>query len=355
MSAEAGVRRLVAAIEPLDTDAATAARARNDQLVKPRGSLGRLEEVGAWLASVYGSCPPPVPERPAAVVCAGDHGVLAQGVSAWPKEVTAIMVGEFCAERAAVNALGRTVGASVTVLDVGVASDVPAHPRLKRSRVRDGTADLLDGPAMTNEEAARAVLCGARLVTELIDEAGVDLVLTGDMGIGNTTPAACLIAAFSGRPAAEVTGPGAGADAGTVRRKTEVVARALERHAPDRQDGLGTLATLGGLEHAAIVGLILGAAARRVPLILDGVSTVAAALVARAICPVAIEYAVAGHRSTEPAAAIALETLGLEPLLDLRMRLGEATGALLAVPIVRASAAALSAMATFEEAGIVTG
>jgi nicotinate-nucleotide--dimethylbenzimidazole phosphoribosyltransferase len=287
-------------------------------------------------------------------VCAGDHGVLAQGVSAWPKEVTAIMVGEFCAERAAVNTLGRTVGASVTVLDVGVATDVPAHPRLKRSRIRDGTADLHDGPAMTNDEAARAVLAGAQIVTELIDQAGVDLVLTGDMGIGNTTPAACLIAAFSGRPAADVTGPGAGGDADAVRRKAAVVGRALERHAPDPDDGLSTLATLGGLEHAAIVGLLLGAAARRVPVILDGVSTVAAALVARAVCPLAAGYVIAGHRSTEPAATIALQTLGLEPLLDLRMRLGEATGALLAVPIVQASAAALSAMATFEEAGIAT-
>jgi nicotinate-nucleotide--dimethylbenzimidazole phosphoribosyltransferase len=337
VSAEDGVRRLAAAIGPLDIDAATAARARNDELVKPPGSLGRLEEVGAWLASVYGSCPPPVPERPAAVVCAGDHGVLAQGVSAWPKEVTALMVGEFCAERAAVNALGRAVGATVTVLDVGVASDVPAHPRLKRLRVRDGTADLHDGPAMTKQEAARAVLCGAEVVAELV---------------GDTTPAACLVAAFTGRPAAEVTGPGAGADAGGVRRKAAVVGRALERHAPDPQDGLGTLAALGGLEHAAIVGLILGGAARRVPVILDGVSTVAAALVARAICPVAIGYVIAGHRSTEPAATVALDALGLEPVLDLRMRLGEATGALLAVPIVRASAVALSAMATFEEAGI---
>lgn len=354
MSAEDGVRRLAAAVEPLDANAAAAARARNDQLVKPPGSLGRLEEVGAWLASVCGSCPPPVPERPAAVVCAGDHGVLAQGVSAWPKEVTAIMVGEFCAERAAVNTLGRTVGASVTVLDVGVATDVPAHPWLKRSRIRDGTADLHDGPAMTNEEAARAVLAGARIVTELIEQAGVDLVLTGDMGIGNTTPAACLIAAFSGRPAADVTGPGAGGDADAVRRKAAVVGRALKRHAPDPDDGLTTLATLGGLEHAAIVGLILGAAARRVPVILDGVSTVAAALVARAVCPLAAGYVIAGHRSTEPAATIALEMLGLEPLLDLRMRLGEATGALLSVPIVQASAAALSAMATFEEAGIAT-
>jgi len=354
VTAQDGLGELVAAIRPVDAAAATAARARHDQLVKPPGSLGRLEEVGAWLASIYGACPPPVPQRPAAVVCAGDHGVLAQGISAWPKEVTAIMVGEFCADRAAVNALGRTVGASVTVLDVGVASDVPAHPRLECARVRDGTADLHEGPAVTHEEAARAVLAGAQLVARLTVEAGVDLVLTGDMGIGNTTPAACLIAAFSGRPAGEVAGPGAGGDAEAVRHKARVVGQALERHGPDPQDGLRTLATLGGLEHAAIVGLILGAAAQRVPVVLDGVSTVAAALAARAICPLALNYAIAGHRSTEPAATIGLTALGLEPLLDLRMRLGEATGALLAVPIVQASAAALAEMATFEEAGIHT-
>jgi nicotinate-nucleotide--dimethylbenzimidazole phosphoribosyltransferase len=354
MSAPDDVATLIAAIEPVDEDAAAAARARNDQLVKPPGSLGRLEEIGAWLASVCGSCPPPVPARPAAIVCAGDHGVLAQGVSAWPKEVTAIMVGEFCADRAAVNALSRVVGASVTVLDVGIASDAPPHPLLVSSRVRNGTADLHEEPAMTHEQAAGAVLAGAQLAARLIDDAAADLILTGDMGIGNTTPAACLIAAFSGRPARDVTGPGAGGDAGAVRRKAEVVRRALERHAPDPQDGLGTLASLGGLEHAAIVGLVLAAAARRVPVILDGVSTVAAALVARAMCPLALGYVVAGHRSTEPAATIGLHALGLEPLLDLRLRLGEATGALLAVPIVQAAAAALSAMATFEEAGIAT-
>lgn len=348
---EDGVGRLIAAIHPVDADAAAAARARNDRLVKPPGSLGRLEELGAWLAAVSRSCPPPVPEQPAAIVCAGDHGVLVQGVSAWPKEVTAIMVREFCADRAAVSALGRTVGASITVLDVGVASEVPEHPRLKPSRVRDGTADLHEGPAMKREEAAQALLSGAELVEQLADHAGVDLILTGDMGIGNTTPAACLIAAFSGRPAAEVTGPGAGGD---VERKVGVVTRALTRHEPDPADGIGTLAALGGLEHAATAGLILGAAAHRIPVILDGVSTVAAALAARALCPSALGYAVAGHRSTEPGATIALETLGLEPLLDLRMRLGEATGALLALPIVRASAAALGEMATFEEAGIAT-
>jgi nicotinate-nucleotide--dimethylbenzimidazole phosphoribosyltransferase len=354
VTAEDAVAAVVAEIRPVDADAAAAARARNDQLVKPPGSLGRLEEVGAWLASVYGSCPPPVPERPAAVVCAGDHGVLAQGISAWPREVTAIMVGEFCADRAAVNMLGGIVGATVTVLDVGVASDLPDHPRLERSRVRDGAADLHEGPAMTREEAARAVLAGVHLVARLTGQADADLVLTGDMGIGNTTPAACLIAAFSGRPGADVAGPGAGGDAEAVRHKAQVVNRALERHAPDPQDGLGTLAMLGGLEHAAIVGLVLGAAARRVPLVLDGVSTVAAALAARAMCPLALGYAIASHRSTEPGASIGLETLELEPLLNLRMRLGEGTGALLAVPIVRASAAALAGMATFGEAGIAT-
>lgn len=352
MNAPDDVRRLVAAIEPLDDDAATAARARNDQLVKPPGSLGRLEEIGAWLAAVHGRCPPPIPSKPAAIVCAGDHGVLAQGVSAWPVEVTAIMVGEFCAGRAAVNALSATVGASVTVLDVGVASALPSHPKLRAARVRAGTADLHDGPALTIEEAASAIMAGARLVDELVDGAGADLVLTGDMGIGNTTAAACLIAAFCSRSADDVTGPGAGGDESAVARKTGVVARALERNAPDPSDGLGTLAAVGGLEHAAIAGLILGAAARRVPVILDGVSTVAAALAAHALCPLALDYAIAGHRSTEPAATIGLDAVGLDPLLEMGMRLGEATGALLAVPIVQAGAAALGHMATFDEAGI---
>lgn len=352
VSSEGRLAAVIAGVRTVDDAAAEAARARNDQLVKPPGSLGRLEDVGAWLAAVSGTCPPPIPTRPVAVVCAGDHGVLAQGVSAWPKEVTAIMVGEFCADRAAVNALGRTVDASVTVLDVGVASELPDHPSLARARVRDGTDDLHERPAMTREEAARAVLAGVNLVDRIATENAADLVLTGDMGIGNTTPAACLIAAFSGRAAADVTGPGAGSDADAMRRKVEVVERALVRHAPDPTDGLGTLAAVGGLEHAAIAGLVIGAAARRLPVILDGVSTVAATLAVRALCPAAVGYAVAGHRSTEPGATVALETLALEPLLNLRMRLGEGTGALLAVPIVRAAAAALGGMATFEEAGI---
>jgi nicotinate-nucleotide--dimethylbenzimidazole phosphoribosyltransferase len=345
------VGRVCAAIAPVDAASAAEARTRHARLVKPPGSLGRLEEIGVWLCSVTRTCPPEVPERPAAVVCMGDHGVLAQGVSAWPGEVTAVMVGEFCAERAAVNALARATGATVSVLDVGVATELPRHPRLKTSKVRAGTGDLAEGAAMSREEAARAVLAGVALAEQLI-ESGADLLATGDMGIGNTTPAACLIGAFTGRPAEEVTGPGAGNHASAVAHKAAVVRAAIERHAPDPADGLGTLGAVGGLEHAAIAGLVLGAAVQRVPVVLDGVSTVAAALVARALSPEALGYAIAGHRSTEPGASVALDELGLEPLIDLGMRLGEATGALLAVPVVQGAAAALAEMATFEEAGI---
>ena len=351
MSLEAAVLALAAEVEPAAAAAEAAAAERHAQLVKPPGSLGRLEPLGARLAGIAGVCPPPVPARPAAVVAAGDHGVLAQGVSLWPAEVTGLMVGQFCAGRAAVNALAATVGAQVAVLDVGVASDLPRHPRLRGSRVRAGTGDLSREPAMTREEAARAVLAGAGLAEELTG-AGVDLLVTGDMGVGNTTPAAALVAAFTGAPAAAVTGAGAGGDAERVRHKADVVERALERHRPSAEDPLGALAAVGGLEHAALAGLALGGAAARVPVVLDGVSTLAAALVARALAPAALDYLVAGHRSPEPGATVALAALDLEPLLELDMRLGEASGGLLAVPLVRAAAAVLGGMATFAEAGI---
>lgn len=351
MSAERQVMEVVGEVRSVDADAVAAARARHARLVKPPGSLGRLEELGAQLAGIAGRCPPPTPERPAAVVAAGDHGVLVQGVSAWPAEVTQLMVGQFCAGRAAVSALAQTVGAQVSVLDVGVAAELPRHPRLRDAKVALGTADLSVTPAMTREQAARAILAGAGIAEELVG-AGVDLLVPGDMGIGNTTPASCLIAAFTGLPAERVTGPGAGSDNGTVARKAQVVRRALERHAPDPADPVGVLAAVGGLEHAALTGLILGAARARVPLVLDGVSTVAAAVAADSLCAATRGYAIAGHRSTEPGASAGLEHLGLEPLIDLGMRLGEATGGLLSVPLVRAAAAALSGMATFEEAGI---
>jgi nicotinate-nucleotide--dimethylbenzimidazole phosphoribosyltransferase len=346
------VKELAGEVEPADAPAAEAARELHGRLLKPPGSLGRLEELGARLAGMAGEVPPPVPREPVVVICAGDHGVLARGVSPWPSDVTAAMVENFCAGGAAVNALAGTAGARVSVLDVGVASDLERHPLLRAAKVRRGTGDLSQGPAMSREEAARAVLAGAGVTEELVESGGVDLLVTGDMGIGNTTPAACLIAAFTGRPAKEVTGRGTGIDDATLELKTEVVERALDLHAPDPGDPIGVLAALGGLEHAALAGVILMGAIYGVPVILDGVVSNSAALVARALAPDSMDYVIAGHLSVEPGSRIALEKLGLEPLLDLEMRLGEGTGGLLAVPIVQGAARVMGEMTTLEEAGI---
>ncbi|MGI8909810.1 MAG: nicotinate-nucleotide--dimethylbenzimidazole phosphoribosyltransferase [Rubrobacteraceae bacterium] len=351
MSLEDRVRELAEDVEPADGSAIRAARERQRALAKPPGSLGRLEDLGTRLAGMAGECPPSV-SAPAVVVCAGDHGVLARGVSPWPREVTAAMVGNFCAGGAAVNALARTAGARISVLDVGVASDLERHPMLRTAKVRPGTSDLSRGSAMEREEAARAMLAGAGVAEELISSGGVDLLVTGDMGIGNTTPAACLIAAFTGRAADEVTGHGTGIDDATLKLKVRVIEEALELHDPDPGDSLGTLADLGGLEHAALAGVILTGAVYGVPVILDGVVSGSAALVAHALAPASVEYMIAGHLSTEPGSRIALENLDLAPLLDLEMRLGEGTGGLLAVPLVQAAARVLGEMATLEEIGL---
>ena len=351
MSLEERVRDLASEVPPLDERAVAEARDLHLALSKPPGSLGRLEELGARLAGMAGGCPPPVPGNPAVVVCAGDHGVLERGVSLWPREVTAAMVANFCAGGAAVNALAKTVGARVSVLDVGVAGELERHPSLRGAKVRPGTDDLSRGPAMGREEAARAVLAGAGVAEELVESGGVDLLVTGDMGIANTTPAAALISAFTGRPPEETTGRGTGVDDETYDLKVGVVREALALHAPDPGDPLGVLAAVGGLEHAAIVGVILTGAACGVPVVLDGVVSDSAALAARALAPDAAGYMVAGHLSAEPGPKVALEDLGLQPLLDLGMRLGEGTGGLLAVPLVTAAARALGGMATLEELG----
>jgi nicotinate-nucleotide--dimethylbenzimidazole phosphoribosyltransferase len=248
-----------------------------------------------------------------------------------------------------VNAMAKTVGARVSVLDVGVAAELGRHPMLRAAKVRPGTDDLSAGPAMTREEAARAVMAGAGVAEELVESGGVDLLVTGDMGIGNTTPAACLVSAFTGRPPAETTGRGTGIDDDTLRHKTAVVEEALALHAPDTGDPLGVLAAVGGLEHAAIIGVILTGAVYGVPVVLDGVVSDSAALVARVLAPHSVGYVIAGHRSAEPGAGISLDSLALDPLLDLEMRLGEGTGGLLAVPLVRAAALTLREMATLEE------
>ena len=346
---EERVARLAAAVPPLDAAAEAAARDRHARLIKPAGSLGRLEELGARLAAMAGRCPPPLPAAPAVLVAAGDHGVVAQGVTPWPQAITGAMVAAMAAGQAAVNAMAGVIGARLRLLDVGVAAAPAPHPLVLPANVRRGTADLAVEPAMSRQEAARALLAGADAAGELLDE-GADLLVTGDMGIGNTTAAACLVAAFTGRLPAAVTGRGTGIDDATWELKVKVVERALARHDPDPADPIGALASVGGLEHAALAGLLLAGASRRVPVVLDGVNADVAALVACAISPRVAGFLVAGHRSVEPGASAALEHLGLSPLIDLELRLGEGTGALLAVPIVRCAAAVLS-MATFAEAG----
>nr|WTA71180.1 nicotinate-nucleotide--dimethylbenzimidazole phosphoribosyltransferase [Micromonospora sp. NBC_00855] len=359
----------IAAIRPADEAAMAAARELHGRLTKPAGSLGALEELSVRLAGLAGACPPPLPEPAAVAIFAGDHGVHAQGVSPWPQEVTAQMIGNFLAGGAVVNAFARQAGASVTVVDVGVATPLPtdpavadaagldpavldpAVPRLVVASVRRGTRDLAVTAALTRDEALAAVQTGIRIADELID-AGAGILLTGDMGIGNTTPAAALIAAFTGVDALDATGRGTGVDDPTYAHKVAVVRAALARHTPDPTDPLGVLAAVGGLEHAALAGLILGAAARRTPVLLDGVIAVSAALAAAAFAPDAVSAMVAGHRSAEPGATVALRHLGLDPLIDLGLRLGEGTGALLALPVVTGAVRVLHEVATFDSAGV---
>lgn len=340
-----------AAVRPVDLAAAAAADARSDLLTKPRGSLGQLEAIGSQLAAIAGTCPPPVPERATVCVFAGDHGVLAQGVSPWPAEVTAQMVANFCAGGAAVTVFARQAGAELLVTDVGVATPIAVDsPILLRRTVRPGTADLSIGPAMSLAEARAALDVGADVAARAV-AAGAELLVTGEMGIGNTTPAAALIAAFTGRPAEEVTGRGTGIDDETLRRKTDIVRAAVARLAPSASP-LTVLAEVGGLEIAALAGLIVGGAAAGVPVLVDGVISASAALVACALVPEARGYLIAGHLSAEPGAAAALDRLGLPPLLDLGMRLGEGSGATLAIPLVQAAARVLTEMATFGEASV---
>jgi nicotinate-nucleotide--dimethylbenzimidazole phosphoribosyltransferase len=341
----------VAAIRPADQVAAAAARQRQESLTKPSGSLGLLEELSVRLAGLAGECPPPVPAPAAVAVFAADHGVHAQGVTPWPQEVTTQMVANFLAGGAVVNAIAAQAGAQVCVVDVGVAGEIPGGPGLLLRKVRPGTADMTAGPAMTRDEAQRAVAAGIETARALV-AAGNRCLVTGDMGIANTTASAALIAVFTGVKPAEVTGRGTGIDDTMLARKVDAVTRALARHAPDPADPLGALAAVGGLEHAALAGFLLGAAALRVPVVLDGVIACAAALAARAFAPDVVNCLIAGHLSTEPGARYALTALGLRPLLDLGMRLGEGSGAALALPIVQAAARVLRDVATFDSAGV---
>lgn len=363
--------RTLAAIQGPVPEAVAAARARQDQLTKPRGALGRLEDVSVQLAGLAGLCPPPHPAPAALAIFAADHGVHAQGVTPWPQEVTGQMVANFLAGGAVATVLARQVGASVAVVDVGLAGPAPLPagapeadggaadggaadrgPVLLDRRVRAGTADLMTGPAMTRDEALAALAAGVEVAERLV-AGGARCLLTGDMGIANTTASAALVAAFTGADPAEVTGRGTGIDDTTHARKVEVVRAALALHRPDPADPVGVLAAVGGLEHAALAGFALAGAALRVPVLLDGVIAGSAALVAAALAPDATAAWVAGHRSVEPGHALALRQLGLHPLIDLDLRLGEGSGALLALPLLQSAVRVLAEVATFDSAGVV--
>ena len=339
------------ALRPLDAAAVASARQHQDRLTKPRGALGELEAVSIQLAGLAGIDPPPLPEPAAVAVFAADHGVHAQGVTPWPQDVTGQMVANFLAGGAVVNALAAQTGAEVVVVDVGVAQQLEVVPGLLSRKVRGGTADMTVEPAMTREQAVAAIEVGIEVARDLV-AAGNRCLLTGDMGIANTTASAALIAAMLQLDPAEVTGRGTGVDDATLAVKVDVVRRALALHTPDPADPIGVLAAVGGLEHAALVGFVLAAGALRVPVVLDGVIAGSAALVAAALHPQALVACLAGHRSTEPGHAHVLAALGLRPLIDLDLRLGEGSGAVLALPLVQAAARVLRDVATFDSAGV---
>ncbi|MEV0236172.1 nicotinate-nucleotide--dimethylbenzimidazole phosphoribosyltransferase [Nonomuraea sp. NPDC050786] len=346
----------LAAIRPADPRAMAEARAYQDRLTKPRGSLGQLEEIAVRLAGAAGVTPPPMPEPAALAIFTADHGVHARGVTPWPQEVTVQMVANFLAGGAVANAFAAQAGASVTVVDVGVAADLPDGPGLVKRKIGYGTDDMSKGPAMSVDQAVRALETGIGVARDLVAD-GARCLITGDMGIANTTASAALIAVFAGRDPAEVTGRGTGIDDEMYQHKVDVVRDALRTNGLSGalispSEALRALAAVGGFEHAAIAGFILGGAAARVPVILDGVIAGAAALVAAALDPAALDHCVAGHRSAEPGHAVALDHLGLRPLVDLELRLGEGSGGLLAHPVVCAAVRVMHDVATFDSAGV---
>jgi nicotinate-nucleotide--dimethylbenzimidazole phosphoribosyltransferase len=336
-------------IRPADTGAAAATRGALDQKTKPRGSLGRLEDLACRIAAIRGSATlAPLPA--AIVVAAGDHGVAAEGVSAYPQAVTAQMLRTFARGGAAVDVLGRRAGARLVVVDAGACTAVD-DPRIRRLRIGAGTNNFVHGPAMTRVQALVAIGAGIELADELADD-GVGLVATGEMGIGNSTAASALAAVLLPADPSAVCGRGTGLDEAGVTRKLDVVRRALRANRVAGHDPVGTVAALGGYEIAFLVGLVLGAAARRVVVVLDGFITGAAALVAARLAPDATAAMIAAHVSPEPGHRPTLAALSLEPLLELDLRLGEGSGAALALPMIQSSLALLGEMATFAEAGV---
>ena len=344
------LEQIIARIREPDLGSAASAKSRQDLLTKPSGSLGRLEELSVQLAGIYRSPLSSIRDK-VIITMAGDHGVVAEGVSAFPQEVTSQMVLNFLNGGAAINVLARHVGARVVVVDMGVAYDFEPHPALLVRKISHGTANMTQGPAMTREQAVRSILAGAEVIESEISR-GLDIVGTGDMGIGNTTPSAAIAAALTGEPPAKIAGRGTGVNEEGLRRKVQVVERALFVNRPDPEDGLDVLAKVGGFEIGGLVGVILGAAANGKPVMVDGFISTAAAMIAVTLAPAVRPYLISAHRSRECGHGLMLDWLGLKPLLDFDLRLGEGTGSAMGFTIAEASCKVLSEMATFSEAGV---
>jgi nicotinate-nucleotide--dimethylbenzimidazole phosphoribosyltransferase len=344
------LRRAIERIGPLDARAMAAARARQDTLTKPQGSLGRLEELSIQVAGITGQALPRIDDK-VIVTMAGDHGVTVEGVSAYASEVTAQMVYNFLHGGAAINVLAGHVGARVVVVDIGVAQELEPHPDLVSRKVARSTRNMACGPAMSRREAIQAIEVGIEVVERELAQ-GLDIVGTGDMGIGNTSASSAIVAAVTGAPVAQVTGRGTGIGDVQLQHKVEIIKRALMVNHPDPDDPLDVLAKVGGFEIGGIAGVILGAGAHRIPVVADGFISGAGALIAVGLAPQVRDYLIAAHQSVEVGHRLVLESLELAPLLDLSLRLGEGTGAVLGMCLVEAAVSILREMATFAQAGV---
>lgn len=349
---EMALKELTNGIEQLDQDSIIGMQKRLDAKIKPLRSLGVLEDIAQQVAGVLRTSHPAIKGK-AVLVMAGDHGVVAEGVSAAPQEITAQMYYSYLSGGAGINILARHAGAEVICTDIGIACPLNP-PGLMANRVKNGTDNMAYGPAMTREEALLALLTGAKIADEAI-ASGINLLATGEVGIGNTTPSSALVSVFTGRMVEEVTGSGTGLKDEALRNKQNVIKRAIEVNQPDPAAPLDTLAKIGGLEIAALTGAILEAAYQHVPVILDGIISSAAALAAAKLAPFSAQYMISSHCSEEIGHRAALEQLNLQPRLDMHMRLGEGTGAALMFPIVEAAVKVADEMATFEAAGVTTG
>lgn len=342
----------VEGISPVSADWRGRARNHLDNLAMPKGSLGDLLDIAEQLAAIKESINPSVATK-AVVTMAGDHGVVAEGVSAFPQDVTLQMVANFIAGGAAINVLASVAGARVVVVDMGVGADLDGAfaEKVLIRKIGYGTRNMAEGPAMSREQAVRALETGIEIAGSLIVE-GVELLATGDMGIGNTTPSSAILAAISGRSARDVTGRGTGIGDAALENKIWTITKALAVNRPDPKDAVDVLAKVGGFEIGGIAGLILGAAFHKTPVVVDGFISSAGALIAKTLAPACLDYMIAGHQSMESGHRFMLEELGLKPLLNLNLRLGEGTGAALAMNLVEASARVIGRMLTFEDAGV---